>query len=144
MLYMTCKVDKQLFILDLDKLTYEVSSTVSGAFNGEPDQLARLLNNTNSDGILYFCEDTETKAGVHGRDRNGKYFSILQAEGGGGNDGETSGIAFSPGNRFLYVSFQQVGKIFEVKRTDGLPFSGQRLDIKYHDDPTNDSPFPKP
>jgi hypothetical protein len=142
LLYMTCKVDKQLYIMDLDRRTYTVSTTVSGAFDGEPDQLARLLNA--NDGILYFCEDTKQKAGVHGRDRNGKYFSIVQADGVGGNDSETSGIAFSPGNFVMYLAFQQVGKVFEIRRTDGRPFSGQRLDIKYHDDPTNDSPFPKP
>lgn len=73
-------------------------------------------------------------------DANGKYYSILQAE-TLANKGETSGVAFSPGNRFMYVSFQTVGIIYEIRRTDNLPFNGQRLDIKYHDDTTNGNPF---
>jgi hypothetical protein len=139
-LYMTCKREKYLFILDLDKLTYIKSSTVSGAFNGEPDQVARLLDNADED-ILYFCEDTNALAGVHGRDANGKYYTILQ----GAADGlvsETSGLAFGPGNMVMYVAFQGPGKIFEIRRTDGIPFGGQRLDIKYHEDGLiTDDPF---
>jgi hypothetical protein len=90
--------------------------------------------------ILYFCEDVGSFAGVHGRDANGKYYTIVQGE-LGALDGETSGLAFGPGNFVMYVSFQSAGKIFEIRRTDGRPFSGQRLDIKYHDDGTNPNPF---
>jgi hypothetical protein len=142
MLYMTCKANFQLYILDLDAKTYTVSSTVSGSFDGEPDQVARLLdpNNDDEEAILYFCEDTDTKSGVHGRDANGRYYSILQGE-EGVTDGETSGLAFSPGNMFMYVAFQVEGKIFEIRRTDGRPFNGQRLDIKYHGDTSNANPF---
>jgi hypothetical protein len=75
-----------------------------------------------------------------GRDSNGKFYSILQA-----NTpemfGETTGLAFGPGNLRMYVSFQQVGQILEIRRKDGLPFGGQRLDIKYHGDSTNANPF---
>jgi hypothetical protein len=134
---MTCKAEKKLFILDLDQLTYVVSSTVSGAFSGQPDQVARLLEDVDQD-ILYFCEDVDNFSGVHGRDANGKYYTILQGE---SLNGETSGLAFGPGNMLMYVSFQTAGKIFEIRRTDGRPFSGQRLDIKYHDDGTNPKPF---
>jgi secreted PhoX family phosphatase len=135
---MTCKIEKQLFILDLDAATYSVSSTVSGAFDGEPDQIMRLLD-SNSD-ILYFQEDVGSSAGVHVRDSNGKYYTILQGE-LGLTDGETTGVAFSPGNKFMYVAFQQAGKLFEISRADGKPFSAQPLDIKYHDDPNNNHPF---
>lgn len=134
---MTCKTDKILFILDLDAGTYTGSSTVSGAFNGQPDQVARLLDDVDQD-LLYFCEDVGTFAGVHGRDANGKYYTILQAE--TGLDGETSGLAFGPENMLMYVSFQTAGRIYEIRRTDGRPFSGQRLDIKYHTD-ANPDPF---
>jgi hypothetical protein len=145
-LYMTCKADKQLYILDLDAQSYVVSSTVSGAFDGQPDQVARLLESDTTSGnavendILYFCEDTDTRSGVHGRDANGRYYSILQGE-LGAVDGETTGVAFAPGNKFMYVSFQKVGKIFEIRRTDGRSFNGQRLDIKYHNDKSNENPF---
>lgn len=143
LLYITCKVNKELFILDLDAKTYTRSSTVSGAFDGEPDQLARLLDDSNDEDLLFFCEDVGSSAGVHGRDSNGKYYTMLQGE-VGVTDGETTGVAFSPGNKFMYVSFQGAGIIFEIRRTDGRPFSGQRLDTKYHGDPNNANPFTTP
>jgi hypothetical protein len=139
-LYVTCKDRKQLFILDLDAKTYSVSSTASGAFDGEPDQVARLLGSGSGDGMLYFCEDVKEVAGVHARDAKGRYFTILQGK-RGVIDGETSGLAFSPGNKYMYVSFQKEGKVFEIRRRDGKPFDGQRLDIKYHNDRTNPNPF---
>jgi hypothetical protein len=135
MLYMTAKEDRKLFILDLDKLTFVESSTQSGAFDSEPDQIARLVDH---DGILYFCESSKEGSGVHGRDTQGNYFTILQAdfnsETNGGVDmfGETTGLAFSSDKMFMYVSFQPTGKILEIRRADGLPFNGKRLDIKYH------------
>jgi hypothetical protein len=70
----------------------------------------------------------------------GNYFTILQADDQyygddglpGMIEGETSGLAFSPDKRFMYVAFQKEGKLFEVRRADGLPFNGRRLDIRYH------------
>jgi DNA-binding beta-propeller fold protein YncE len=135
MLYMTAKWNQQLFILDLDKRTFVESSTASGAFADQPDQIARLVDD---DGILYFCEDADSGSGVHGRNSAGQYFTILQADtnyatnGGVVMLGETSGLAFSPDRMFMYVSYQYKGKIIEVRRADGLPFNGRRLDIKYH------------
>jgi secreted PhoX family phosphatase len=134
-LYMTAKLNKQLFILDLDQKTFVESSTVSGAFTDQPDQVARLVDN---DGILYFCEDGSSGSGVHGRNPAGQYFTILQADnnnvtnGGVIMTGETTGLALSPDNMFMYVSYQEMGKIIELRRADGLPFNGMRLDIKYH------------
>jgi hypothetical protein len=135
MLYMTSSEDKLLFILDLDAMTFTQSSTEKGAFDSDPDQVIRLLDNN---GILYFCEDGDEGSGVHGRDVNGNYFTILQAddpdsEAGGGveMENETSGLSFSPDKMFMYVAFQNEGKLFEVRREDGLPFNGRSLDIKY-------------
>lgn len=136
---MTTKRDRWLFILDLDKLTYTRSSTNSGAFDGQPDQIGRLLEDVDQD-LLYFCEDVDDYAGVHARDATGKYYSILQGE-KGALDGETSGIAFGPKNQIMYVSFQTEGLIFEITRNDGCTFSGTSLDIKYHNDASNENPF---
>jgi len=86
------------------------------------------LNDKN--GILYFCEEGRSKNGIHGRDPNGSYFTILE----GDYDSETTGLAFSPDNRHMYVSFQHnPGLIFDVTRDDGLAFDGKILDIKYHE-----------
>jgi hypothetical protein len=134
-LYMTAKYNRQLFILDLDQQTFVESSTASGSFQDQPDQVARLVDN---DGILYFCEDGSSGSGVHGRNAAGQYFTILQADtntltnGGTNMTGETTGLALSPNKMFMYVSYQEMGKIVEVRRADGLPFNGMRLDIKYH------------
>lgn len=136
-LYFTTKVHKHLFILDLDNFTFAVSSTKSGAFDSQPDQIASIVGN---DGILYFCEDGSNNAGVHARDANGRFYTILQDE-GGELFGETTGLAFSPDNMFMYAVYQKAGRIYEIKGTDGYPFNGQRLDIKYHDDDTNTDAF---
>jgi Bacterial protein of unknown function (DUF839) len=143
MLFMTAKLQKKLFILDLDQETFRETSTVSGAFDGEPDQVARMIGTAenSSTAMLYFCEDRtldQLDCGVHARDSKGNYYTILQTDtdpntnGGVDMTGETSGLAFSPDNMFMYVSFQTRGKIIEVRRADGLPFDGQRIDIKYH------------
>jgi secreted PhoX family phosphatase len=46
--------------------------------------------------------------------------------------GETSGLAFSPDSKRMYVSFQHPGIIFEIRRADGYSFGGEVVDIKYH------------
>ena len=76
-LYFTTKTKKHLFILDLDGLTYERSSTKSGAFNNQPDQVARILLDDPDDEMLYFCEDSGSDCGLHARDKDGNFFSIL-------------------------------------------------------------------
>lgn len=148
-LFYTTKAKKFLLIIDLDDGTFVRSSTKSGAFDAEPDQVARILDgsddNSDDDSILYFCEDGGDDCGVHGRNAQGQFFTILK-DSGGFYGGETTGLAFSPNGMFMYVSFQSPGHIFEIRRTDGLPFQGQILDIKYHemtddDDDNNDYPF---
>jgi hypothetical protein len=67
MLYMTCKSNKQFFILDLEAGTYVESHTdgrtvdsngndvaISGPFTGQPDQIRAILNGP--DDLVYFCE----------------------------------------------------------------------------------------
>ena len=128
-MYMTCKAKKLLFIFDLDNGTYESSSTQSGAFEGQPDQIARLTD-SNSE-IIYFCEDSQkVAAGIHGRNKSGQYFTIIEAI---DYDSETTGLAFSPDNRHLYFSVQvNPGIVVDVTRIDGLPFDGATIDIRYH------------
>ena len=72
---------KLLYILDLDRGTYESSSTESGAFDEQPDQIARIVG----DDILYFCEDGGPgirKGGVHAREGStGRFFTITAGRG---------------------------------------------------------------
>jgi secreted PhoX family phosphatase len=141
-LFYTTKSGHYLFTISLDNGTFLRTSTKSGVFDSQPDQVARVLNNTDgtTDDILYFCEDGGDNCGVHGRDAQGRFFTILN-DVGGNFAGETTGLAFSPEGIFMYVAFQVPGHIFEIRRTDGLPFQGQRLDIKYHQSDDNESPF---
>jgi sugar lactone lactonase YvrE len=46
--------------------------------------------------------------------------------------GETTGLALSPDGRFMYVAYQDVGKLFCLWRLDGKAFGAERLDVKYH------------
>jgi len=66
MLYFTTKHWKDLFILDLDTMAYTRSSTTSGAFDGEPDQIKRILAEDDNRDMLYFCEEAAS-------DNGGKY-----------------------------------------------------------------------
>lgn len=87
----------------------------------------------NNQSILYICEEkSDIKGnGVHGRNSAGDYFTVLE---GPAWDTESTGLAFSPDNRHMYISFQRKpGIIYDITRDDGYAFNGQALDIKYHD-----------
>ena len=137
-LYFTSKLEKRLFILNLDTMEYTVSSTEKGAFAYQPDQIKFAIRNDrdmkqNSDTpILYFCEDGGLKksSAIHGRDQNGNYFTILE---GIGYNSESTGLAFSPNNKFMYVAYQKnPGTLIAIWREDGESFYGGLVDIKYH------------
>ena len=42
-LFMVCKEYRHLYELDLDQLTYTRQSTVSGLFDGTPDQIRKVI-----------------------------------------------------------------------------------------------------
>jgi len=128
MMYVACKGMRQLFMFDLDTLTYSNHSTVSGLFDGSPDQMKRILDDNPSD-LLYFTEEGGVNAGVHARDENGRYFTILE---GPDYIDETTGLAFSPDGRHLYVAYQKNGLVFDVWREDGLSFGSKTLNVVLH------------
>mmetsp|Transcript_33454 Transcript_33454/g.80843 ORF Transcript_33454/g.80843 Transcript_33454/m.80843 type:complete len:199 (-) Transcript_33454:71-667(-) len=132
-MYFVSKTTQRLFIVDLKLETYEVSSTQNGAFNNDPDQLSYITNVDDPNEVVYFCEDGGNDCGVHGRDKNANFFSILD---GPGYNTETTGLAFSPDAKYMFVSFQEPGVIWQIWRDDGYPFSGDVLGIKYHADST--------
>jgi len=112
-LYMTTKISKSLFILDLDNLSYIRSSTTSGSFEGQPDQVQRILAQDPSSDMLYFCEESSSvNNGIHARDSAGNFYTIFN---GPGLSGETTGLAFSPDNKRMYVSYQSPGKVRDFK-----------------------------
>lgn len=120
------KSRKMLFTLDLRAGTWSKSSTLSGAFDLQPDQLARIIGDHD---ILYFCEDGGSDCDIHGRNSAGDYFTIVV---GDGYATETTGLAFSPDNMFMYVAFQGNSNVYSFWREDGLPFNGDVAYTKYH------------
>lgn len=92
-LYFVSKKRKMLYILNLHSNTYSSHSTKVGAFDGQPDQVARVLKNNEE--FLFFTEEGgDGRPGIHARDRHGMYFTIL--EGLEDEDDETTGLAISP------------------------------------------------
>ena len=128
-LFFVCKKIKMIYELNLDTYTYTRKSTRQGLFDGEPDQLKWLLSNEGADEYLIFTEEGGTKAGVHGRDENGNYFTLLESS---RYSDETTGLAFNPDFTHLYVAYQQAGLLFDVSRLDGLPLHAKSFDVKYH------------
>lgn len=126
-MYVTCKGIKMLFIFDLDSMTYKNMTTVSGLFDGHPDQMQRIVGNDG--GLLYFTEEGGPDAGIHARDENGRFFTILESA---LYEDETTGLSFSPDGKHMYVAYQVNGLLFDVWREDSLPFNAKSLDVKYH------------
>ena len=127
-LFFVCKKLYKLYTLNLDDGTYTRTSTRSGLFNGKPDQLQRIIGDPRD--MLYFAEEGGSNSGVHARDDAGRFYSILESP---IHPGETTGVAFSPNGIFLYVAYQQIGKLYTVWRRDGQPFQATRFDVKYHE-----------
>ena len=116
------------FFID-DNNTHPCFPSTLGAFSGQPDQIQRILANDSDNDMLYFCEEAASDNGIHARDVNGDFYRIID---GGDLSSETTGLAFSPDNKHMYVSYQSDGYIFDITREDGYPFGAHRLDIKYH------------
>jgi len=137
-MYVVTKGIKQLFIFDLDNMTYRHQTTIHGLFDGQPDQMKRILDGKNSD-LLYFCEEQGTRAGssIHARDVQVWYYTIFESP---VYPQETTGLWFSPGSMHMYVAYQVPGVLFDIWREDGLPFGARRtLDVQYHTDWREDS-----
>jgi Bacterial protein of unknown function (DUF839) len=126
MLFFVSKYLQTLYSLNLIKMVYTSQSTVHGGFEAQPDAIQTIQDNI---ALLYFTEDESTVAGVHARDHNNKYFTILEAP--GYVDEETTGLAFSPDHRHLYFTLQKAGVFFDVTRDDGRPFEAETLPVKH-------------
>jgi hypothetical protein len=126
-MYIVCKKIQQLFIFDLDKMTYHNVSTVTGLFDGDPDQIQSILGQEG--GLLYFTEEGGVNAGVHARDELGRFFTIFESP---VLSDETTGLSFSPDGKHMYCAFQVNGVLYDITRSDGLSFNAKSLDVKYH------------
>jgi len=101
LMYVVCKTIKQMFVFDLDKGTYYNQTTVSGLFDGGPDQMQRILDEEPGD-LLFFTEEQGASAGIHARDLEGRVSTILE---GPGYQQETTGLAFSLDGKRIYVAY---------------------------------------
>jgi hypothetical protein len=126
-LYFVAKVTRTLFILDFNSMTFKSEQTGSawvgqGSFNAQPDQI--IENDMDTRKYIYFTQDGGNAPGVHVRDREGKYYTMVRGIPGGRYSGdETVGIAFSPDRRTFYFGFQDDGSLFAVTRDDGQKFN---------------------
>jgi Bacterial protein of unknown function (DUF839) len=72
-----CKSDFVMFRLNLDTYTYQRSSTQSGLFDGQPDQVKTIIQDDGR-AWLYFSEDYGRVAGIHALDEAGSFLTILE------------------------------------------------------------------
>lgn len=129
-MFFVSKTTRRLIQVDLAGNTYSITSTLSGQFNLQPDQLGRVLESSGGNrDVLYFCEDGGSDSDIHGRDATGNYFTVVE---GTDFDTETTGLTFSADAMFMYVALQSLSAIFAFWRDDGLPFSGAVAGTKYH------------
>ena len=124
-LYFVSKVQREMFILQLDQLTYTKVSTATpvlpggGSFDAQPDHLIA----TSPSGVLILTEDGGSTPGTFAYDGS-KYLSYFESTYSGD---EMVGIAFSPDRKFMFACVQSVGLLFQIFRDDGQPFSGRRV-----------------
>jgi hypothetical protein len=111
LLYFVCKKIKQLIVLDLDASTYSSTTTTSGLFDGGPDQLQHIIGG--NEDVLYFTEEGGRDPGIHGRNAQGLFYTILESP---QYTDETTGLAWDPSGHHLYVAFQ--GETFCVLLCD--------------------------
>lgn len=131
-MFVISKSQKEMIIFDLDGDTYKTKSTVRGLFDGQPDQVQRIVSA--EDSLLYFTEEGGVDAGVHARDSSGRFFTILESP---KYIDETTGLDFSPDWKHLYIAYQKNSLLFDVTRDDGGSFKGLPLNVKFHADTTN-------
>jgi hypothetical protein len=127
-LFFVSKRFKTMYVLNLDDLTYTNSTTRSGLFDGQPDQLQRILGDDSND-LLYFTEDGGRDPGIHCRNEVGQFFTLLESP---VYDDESTGLAFSPDGIHLYFALQETGLLYDITRTDLLPFQAKSLNVKFH------------
>jgi hypothetical protein len=130
MLYMSCKREKMLYILDLDSNKYVRYGLEIALFDGEPDQVTRIIGDDSE--TMYFNEDLGNTSGVHSRNKQGQLSTILE---GPGWSNEVTGVAFCPTGHRMYLCFQEEGVMFEITREDGYPFQAKTLNVRYHNKP---------
>mmetsp|Transcript_21378 Transcript_21378/g.32302 ORF Transcript_21378/g.32302 Transcript_21378/m.32302 type:complete len:357 (-) Transcript_21378:518-1588(-) len=135
-LYFVTKGQRRLYIVDLLSNTWTSTGTIQSDSGNtfSPDQVARITGSNSPDDLLYFAEDGSGSQDIHARglDQNGvyKFFTIIQ----GYTSTETTGLTFSPDNKYMYFAHQGNSEIWQIWREDGCSFgNGIYLDVNYHE-----------
>lgn len=126
-MYVISKIYRMMYNLDLDSNRFCSESTFHGAFGGASDQIANFIGD-NGQALLYFTEESD-HGGLHARTADGSYFTIFESA---IYREETTGVAFSPDKIHLYAAYQINGLLLDVTRKDGLPFTGEEVNMRYH------------
>ena len=130
------KVERMLFLLNLDDGTYKAVSTrttelsTGGTFDGQPDHVisypeATATNSERDGNLLFLTEDGGGTPGLFAYDGS-DYLSVLEAAVGSYDGDEVTGIAFSPDGTKMYACLQRAGILFQVSRVDQEPFRHRR------------------
>lgn len=135
-LYFVSKRFKALYILNLDKHTYEVEHTNEGVlmkngtgFGDSPDQVIVR----GGEDLVFLTEDGGFSPGVYARNlTDNGYYTIFEAWNQTFYGDETCGLAFSPSRHRMYFALQEAGRLFEITRDDGKPFYGREMMLKSH------------
>eukprot|EP00547_Thalassionema_nitzschioides_P014031 CAMPEP_0194238918 /NCGR_PEP_ID=MMETSP0158-20130606/5536_1 /TAXON_ID=33649 /ORGANISM="Thalassionema nitzschioides, Strain L26-B" /LENGTH=561 /DNA_ID=CAMNT_0038973277 /DNA_START=51 /DNA_END=1733 /DNA_ORIENTATION=- len=120
-LYFVTKEPKRLYILDLSSNTWTSTGTIQsddGSALFSADQVARITGSNSPDDLLYFAEDgAQGTQDIHARgvdptSDNGEYkfFTIIQ----GYTTTETTGLTFSPDNKYMYFTHQENSEIWQI------------------------------
>jgi sugar lactone lactonase YvrE len=114
-----CKQVQRLYQLNLDDMTYTMSSTVDGLLDGQPNELKTVQDGDET--LMYITEVTEgggRRAGVHVRTHTGEFYTVLE----GFSRSNAAGLAFSPNGLHMYVGFKNQGVLLDITRDDGFSF----------------------
>ena len=136
------KVEKLLFLLQLDEMTYTAVSTetispmvsndgdgTDGTLDAQPDHVISYATQSNGN-LLFLTEDGGPTPGLFAYDGS-DYLSVLEAAATSSDLGlytndEVTGLAFSPDGTRMYVCFQDAGILLQIQRIDNVPFRNRR------------------
>ena len=125
------KVEKLLFLLNLDTLTYTAVSTETpvlepggGSLEAQPDHVISYATQSNGN-LLFLTEDGGSTPGLFAYDGT-DFMSVLESSDVGYDDDEVTGIAFSPDGTRMYVCYQDAGILLQIQRIDQEPFRNRR------------------
>ena len=131
-----CRSVKRLFRLNLEDMSYTMTSTVGGLFDGDPNEIKAVRG---EETLLYMTEIGGRRSGLHVRTQNGEVYTVLE----GYSRSHSAGFALSPDGMHMYLTFKNQGTVFDIVRDDGLSFYDE-LTLDGTGEARNDRTYIKP